>query len=299
MPRRCYALNAERLMQIATPFFDKRSFRNPNAAERFLADMPGREEYELKRVEMIQHLSSVKSTIDPRHYPSFYAPLLTKEQEVHLFTKFNFLRYLIRKNLRAHQWKKASDAGEEALRIRGQIAEANTRLVSKVVRKITCDEGSAENLTSAGYFAVMRAVDAYDWRRGFRFSTYATWAIQKNLWGEAGKEFKARKLSLSTPEEDGTPMFNRIPSREMGYDEEAQQSTLKKTVAKMLRDISKFDSRDVQVIRMRFGIGYAPHTLVEVAEVMGVSKERVRQLETRCMGRLRSYANIMPFEAKI
>jgi sigma-70-like protein len=109
-------------------------------------------------------------------------PLLTREQEVHLFRKMNFLKHQASWLLGAIDpaQVKAADLDliealqREALAVRNQIIRGNLRLVVSIVKKLSGHTKDFAELVSDGYVAMMRAVEKFDFSRGYRFSTYAS-----------------------------------------------------------------------------------------------------------------------------
>ncbi len=126
----------------------------------------------------------------PAYLASLYrVPLLTREQETHLFRKMNYLKYRagkLREKLDpARPQGKLMDRIEklydEAVSTKNQIVCANLRLVVSIAKRRV---GPAENffeLVSDGNMSLMRAVEKFDYARGYKFSTYASWAIMKNF----------------------------------------------------------------------------------------------------------------------
>ena len=78
----------------------------------------------------------------------------------------------------------------EAVKTKKQIIQANLRLVVSVVKRYGCDSERIYELISDGNVSLMRAVEKFDYARGFKFSTYATWAIRKNYAREFATEMK-------------------------------------------------------------------------------------------------------------
>ena len=125
----------------------------------------------------------------PPYLASLYdVPLLSREQEAHLFRKMNYLKYKagkLRDELDPSQPKSSTmDEIEglyhEAVSTKNQIIRANLRLVVSIAKRHV---GPAENffeLVSDGNVSLMRAAEKFDFTRGYKFSTYASWAIMKN-----------------------------------------------------------------------------------------------------------------------
>ena len=116
-------------------------------------------------------------------------PLLTREQEVHLFRKLNFLKHQASRfrgainpaKVMAAELDRVEAFQAEALEVRNQIIRANLRLVVSRVKKLRRDDDDLAELVSNGYVALMRAVERFDFSRGYKFSTYASWVIINNV----------------------------------------------------------------------------------------------------------------------
>src|SRR5262249_20060827 len=126
----------------------------------------------------------------PPYLASLYdAPLLSREQEIHLFRKMNYQKYRaskLRESLDPTR-AKAADLDEierlqkEALDAKNQIIRANLRLVVSIAKKHVGSSNDFFELVSDGNMSLIRAVEKFDQARGFKFSTYASWAIMNNF----------------------------------------------------------------------------------------------------------------------
>jgi RNA polymerase primary sigma factor/RNA polymerase sigma factor len=142
-----------------------------------------------QRVEQPARKTRLPSGL-PSYLASLYqVPLLTREQEAHLFRKMNYLKYKASK-LREHLDPARPRAGsmdqieryyDQSVATKNEIIRANLRLVVSIAKRHV---GPAENffeLVSDGNISLIRAVDKFDFARGNKFSTYASWAIMKNF----------------------------------------------------------------------------------------------------------------------
>ncbi|HPP52738.1 MAG TPA: sigma factor, partial [Thermoguttaceae bacterium] len=126
----------------------------------------------------------------PPYLASLYeTPLLTRQQEVHLFRKMNYLKYKAAK-LREKLDPEHPDQAlmdqiercyEEAVGVKNEIIRANLRLVVSIAKRRVRGTGDFFDLVSDGNMSLIRAVEKFDFTRGYKFSTYATWAIVKNF----------------------------------------------------------------------------------------------------------------------
>jgi RNA polymerase primary sigma factor len=248
-------------------------------------------------------------------------PLLTREEE----------RELARRK----------DAGDDDAK--RKLIEANLRLVMSITRHYTRAGVPLLDLIQEGNLGLIRAVEKFDYRMGYKLSTYATWWIRqsvtraladqgrtirlpvhvaeqvrrmmrarrqlaqrldrdattKELADESGlPESRIEQLldlvedpvSLETPVGDGESLYGDLieDTKSDRPDEETALNLRQKELTRALRSLSP---RMRHVLELRFGLsGYDPKTLEEVGEGLGVTRERVRQLEKRALRELRLFA---------
>ncbi|MGV3482969.1 MAG: sigma-70 family RNA polymerase sigma factor [Planctomycetaceae bacterium] len=222
------------------------------------------------------------------------AKLLTADQERMLFQRMNFLRCQAAVQRALLDVAKPSAARLELIQRllaladwhRDRIVEANTRLVFSIVKKFVNTNNSFDDLLSDGVMALIRAVEKYDYNRGFRFSTYATQVVRRNAYRQiVQKQQERNKVASGLSELDVEPSDEDRGSAIS----ESRWHELRSRLALMLSDL---DRREKFIIRARFSLGShrRVHTLQALADRLGVSKERVRQLERRAMEKLRAMA---------
>jgi RNA polymerase primary sigma factor len=222
------------------------------------------------------------------------AKLLTPVQERMLFQRMNYLRYLadrIRSTIDMENIDfVAIDRVEQLLAIanwhRDRIVEANLRLVFSIVKKFVNRFNAFEDLLSDGITALMRAVDKFDYDRGFRFSTYATQVVRRNAYRTVVQRQRDRQRLTVGLSDAGVDIV--MEDREPTISEHRWHE-LRSRLSLMLGDL---DRREKLIIRSRFSLGShrKVHTLQDLATRLKVSKERVRQLEKRAMEKLRVMA---------
>ncbi|WP_442510168.1 sigma-70 family RNA polymerase sigma factor [Novipirellula sp. SH528] len=241
----------------------------------------------------------------PSGLPSYLAalydvPLLNREQEYHLFRKMNYLKHKASRLRDSLETAGASKTAvmdqidslyEDAVKVKNKIVQSNLRLVVSIAKRHVASSDDFFALISDGNMSLIRAVEKFDYSRGNKFSTYASWAIMKNFARTIPSEFKHRDRFRTTTEE---LFLSRQDDRLDPYAEETVQRSRQRELSKIL---DRLDEREQKIITARFGLGRGnePLTLKEVGDEMGVTKERIRQLEVRALMKLREAAN----EAKI
>jgi RNA polymerase primary sigma factor len=276
-------------------------------------------------------------------------PLLTAEEEVELAKDLEAGKAADKTLAQGPQdpdeRTRLERAVQQAAAARRRLIESNLRLVVSVARKYMGRGLLFLDLVQEGNIGLQRAVEKYDWRRGFRFSTYAYWWIRqavsravadqartirlpvhvieqltrqyntaRDLHQELGREptaeeiaerlgvepekireaFRAAKvpISLETPvgvEDESTVADFVADAGALTPAEEAEETVLSQSLDQALAQ--HLSAREATVLRMRFGLldGH-PHTLGEIAEELGISRERVRQIEAEALHKLRRTA---------
>ncbi len=238
---------------------------------------------------------------------------------------------------------------EQGQRSKDVLVESNLRLVVALAKRYAGSGTAMLDLIQEGNLGLMRAVEKFDHRRGFKFSTYATWWIrqaiargfceqgrtiripvhvveaiqrvrkhQRALFQQLGRNPTIEELatlSELTPEkvvdllrlaDEPISLDLRVGDGEQGdladlivddsTDEPLNElglQALRREVDQLLRVVG---AREQHVLSMRFGLrGLRPHTLEEVGNELGVTRERARQIEARALARIRSTQSFEDF----
>jgi RNA polymerase primary sigma factor len=252
-----------------------------------------------------------------------------------------YVRQLNRPLLTAREERELArlkDLGDEAAKQR--LIESNLRLVMSITRNYTKAEVPLLDLIQEGNLGLIRAVERFDYRMGFRLSTYATWWIKQaitraladqgrtirlpvHVADQVRKVFRARRqlaqklnrdpsadeiaaesgftpqrvqelfelmtdpLSLETPIGDGDSVFADV-IEDVRSDTPDSANTEKERAVALATALEGLAPRMRRVVERRFGLdGQPTQTLEELGTELGITRERVRQLELRALRQLR------------
>ncbi|MCR9115778.1 MAG: sigma-70 family RNA polymerase sigma factor [bacterium] len=279
-------MRAERIMKLPLDFMPNEMFADESRSEEFLGPLPEN--------EGITRRTKAPAGLPPYLTALYDSPLLNREQEQHLFRKYNYIKYHAA-NLREaldESRPKASEMDEielwyaKAIEVKNLIVRSNLRLVVSIAKRHVTPTEDFFQLVSDGNMSLIRAVEKFDFGRGFKFSTYASWAIMKNFARTIPEEFKHRDRFRTVGEE----LFSgKEDQRTDAVELETLQNAREKQVKLIL---SALDEREQKIIISRFGLDHSqePQTLKQVGAEMGVTKERIRQIEARALNKLRAAA---------
>ena len=171
----------------------------------------------------------------------------------------------------------------QAVTLKNRIVQANLRLVVSIAKRHMAANEDFFSRVSDGNVSLMRAIEKFDYSRGNKFSTYASWAIMKNFARTSPYERRQRDRFRTSLDELFSGQQDRR-SNQMILESAQLQRELQ--VGSIL---SRLDDREQKIIISRFGLDHSrePQTLKEVGLELGVTKERVRQIEARALTKLR------------
>ncbi|MBC7225664.1 MAG: sigma-70 family RNA polymerase sigma factor [Thermoflexales bacterium] len=230
---------------------------------------------------------------------------------------------------------------EEGRAAREHLIKANTRLVVSIAKKYIGRGVPFLDLIQEGNLGLMKAVEKFDYRRGYRFSTYATWWIRQTISRAVADQSRTIRVPVHmsdrirrlyktaqqleqeygrppTPEEIAAELdleprkvqwMLRVSWRPLslehpvGEEEDNElgafieddstptppQSAYQKMLAEKIEEVlSTLSPREARILRLRFGLGGSrSHTLEEVGQKFGLTRERIRQIEGKALRRLR------------
>jgi RNA polymerase primary sigma factor len=222
-------------------------------------------------------------------------PLLAADEERELFRRLNYCKY--RANaLRARLSRSKPDAGKvaevqelltKAERLRNHLIRANTRLVMSIARRFADERNSFDDLLSHGIASLMHSVEKFDYDRGYRFSTYATCAVRRDLY----RLVMGRKRDLQRFATGATEVL--AGCTDVAADSETLTEGAWHQLSGSLREMmAKLDDRERVILAARFGLeGMGKRcSYSRLGDRLGISKERVRQLANRALDKLRDLA---------
>ncbi|MHC4518604.1 MAG: sigma-70 family RNA polymerase sigma factor [Planctomycetota bacterium] len=226
--------------------------------------------------------------------------VLSREEEIEMFRRYNFLKFLVAgerhriklTNVSATLLAELEGYLEQAEAIRRMLVEANLRLVVSIASKHTGDGTNFSELVSKGNLALIQAVEEFDYTTGFRFSRRASLNIAKEYAKVSGRSTElTRKRAASVA---NIQLGLKQTTADVLAIERARQS-----LAEVIRE--ELDQREQHVILHHFGllgssVRKETKTLKQIGDELGLTKERIRQIELTALQKLRQCLSKEQFE---
>jgi RNA polymerase primary sigma factor len=335
------------LLSAGIPYLEDANEEEP-ADEELVAEEEGTEPGSKKIDEEEDYLANIETsdTIGLYLKEAARIPLLTAEQELELSQRIERGRMsreeLARGNVSARRRKELRALIEDGWRAREHLITANSRLVISVAKKYMGRGVPFLDLIQEGNIGLMRAAKKFDYQRGYKFSTYATWWIRQavtraiadqgrtirvpvhmgdqiskmlrvqhqlkqRLSRDPSPEELAEELGVTPKKVEHMIQVARRPfSLEMPIGDEADdtlgdfiedreapppdETATHNLLREHLKEaLDQLPPREARILQLRYGLQDGQiHTLNEVGRKMGVTRERVRQIEAQALRRLRS-----------
>ncbi|HRP63297.1 MAG TPA: sigma-70 family RNA polymerase sigma factor [Phycisphaerales bacterium] len=272
-------------------YIDSEEFRRPGAEARIYDEAPEVEKPDVSWYRPLMDDPSTKYTTTKR--PGTL--LLTAAEERVLFLQYNYARH------RVSELQNEVGLGEPteeqareilhwyriAQQYREQIAETNLALVLAMAKRTRMSEVDFADLVSEGNMALLRSVDKFDCGRGFKFSTYACRAILK-AFSRQGMKLSKYRQRFPTDFDPALEKSNHLETLRRTHEEECAEE-IRHIVENNDADLSDVEQT---VIHHRFGLNAKenaiPLTLEQVGQIIGVTKERVRQIQNKALEKIRA-----------
>ena len=291
---------AKALLVKKIEFVPSDDFFKDDAKEKILAESPGNAKPHAH--ETTEPLKLTTDSISEYLNTLGEAPVLNRERELELFRRYNYLKFLACQ--RRTGMKPSTASGTRLSQIEGYLAqvqqiqrtliEANLRLVVGIARKHTTSGANLLDLIGEGNIALMRAVEKFDYARGFRFATFASWIITKDF----ARKIPAQQRRLGKATTTALERIQHDLEAEEGVDFAAMERA-HHSLTQVIED--NLTERERYIIMNRFGLVGSPirketKTLKQIGEDLGLTKERIRQLELIALQKLRHSLSSEEFE---
>lgn len=225
-------------------------------------------------------------------------PALTVEQEQHLFKRFNYARRQTARILASSAGKQLSGAaarrllawGRRVLATRSVIVRINMPLVLAMAKRTRLSSIDFNEMISEGNMALLRSVEKFDCSRGFKFSTYSCRAILKSFSRVAMRASRYRG-KFPTEFDPAMERSDHVEKQRV----QVEQDCVDELKQILLRNLACLSDVERTVINERFAIDQSPvdanpgsKTLEQVGNIIGVTKERVRQIQNNALRKIRT-----------
>jgi len=276
-------MRARQLLKRPIAYVDSEEFHDPAKEAEIL--------HESRPPRLPANAHKPPAELPPYLRALYTVPLLSQERERELFRRYNFLKYkadTLRRQINVNHIRTSQLKQIEALLLRAnavknQIIRANLRLVVSIAKKHVGGAQTLFELISDGNVSLMRAVEKFDYSRGFRFSTYSSWAIMRNFARSVPRE--RYQLDRFTT---GNDEILDIAAGLKTYDpNEVNLAELRESIDVVLAQLTPTE-RSIVIDHYGLSEDGVTKTLEQLAGRLGLSKERVRQIEIAAFRKLRA-----------
>ncbi|MFB3429461.1 MAG: sigma-70 family RNA polymerase sigma factor [Phycisphaerales bacterium] len=277
-------------------YIDSEEFRKPDAERAIYDEAPDIRKPDASWYSPVMNDLGITKTRLPR---SSDQVILTGAEERVIFLQYNYARFRVAELrdeiLESPDRTPTEEQAHDLLRwyrksrvLREQIAETNLALVLAMAKRTRMSEVDFADLVSEGNMALLRAVDKFDAGRGFKFSTYACRAIIK-AFSRQGMKLSKYRQRFPTDFDPKLERSNFVESKREEFLTDSA-SEVKRIVVENRADLSDIEKTVIEH-RFRLEDEFASHskpmTLEQVGQIIGVTKERVRQIQNKALEKIR------------
>ena len=209
----------------------------------------------------------------------------------------------------------------EIKNIEKEILEGNLRFVISVAKNYQGQGIDLPDLIAEGNYGLLKAIKSFDWKKGYRFISYAVWWVKQSILQCLNENARTIRLPVNIVQElqkqkkkigkEITELDSKLAQlpTTINYDKPINEEG--DTLIQILQDgdalmpdhlfddecniktelnriMSCLDAREKEIIERYYGLGYTPHTLQEIGDIFRLTKERVRQIKEKALRKLRN-----------